>query len=84
VAETERITLPVELPLKSETVMMKDVSVKTSEGIPEIMQLELSIERPSGKSGEILQFITESLLFKIVGETDMGEKISTLVPKEPE
>ena len=80
-AETERITLPVELAVSSETVTVKDVSVKTTSGTPEIVQLGLLIERPVGRSGEILHLLLDEVPMRVVGETDKGEKILTRVPE---
>ena len=56
----------------------------TADGVPEITQVTLLIERPEGRAGEMEQeVIVEPLLFRFDGLTVMGTPTAELVPNAP-
>ena len=83
-APTARVTLAVLDPAEFEVETVNIVAIITVDGIPEIKQVVLLIERPEGRAGEMEhKVIGEPLLFRFDGLTDMGIPTTELVPNAP-
>ena len=83
-AATESVTDDVADPALFIAVMVYDVEVKTSVGVPVITHVELLIDAHAGKAGLALQLVIEApLSFNVVGKTDIATPTLPLVPVAP-
>jgi hypothetical protein len=82
---TCKITSPLPLPAEFVAVTVKVCGERTSVGVPWITQVDGFISSPSGRSGEMEQFVMEAPLeLRVVGATDMDTPNDPVVPVEPE
>jgi len=82
---TCKITSPLPLPAEFVAVTVKVCGERISVGVPWITQVNGFMTRPSGRRGEMEQFVMEAPLeLRVVGVTDMDTPNDPVVPVEPE
>jgi hypothetical protein len=79
-----KVTLAVDDPTELTAVTVNSVESRVTAGVPLMTQVELLIERPSGKAVVVEQdVITSPRLFKVVGVIDIATPTAPLVPVAP-